>query len=233
MKAAIIIPARMGSTRFPGKPLVKIAGHALIYWVWRNAMRVGVPVLVASADQEILDYATAIGARVVRANGENGTERCAAALQQIGGGYDIVVNWQGDAPLIPPAWAFDLIVRLRSNLQTEAATIGYMAQPHEGLVRIDRGDYPNTVMFSRCKPTDEVPVLAHAGIYAYRGDALRRYARLKPTDREISQGLEQLRFPGVWGIIEQEPPAIPIREVNYPDDLDPVAAQLGRIYETV
>ncbi|MEN8842010.1 MAG: 3-deoxy-manno-octulosonate cytidylyltransferase, partial [Octadecabacter sp.] len=112
MSVLVVIPARYASTRYPGKPLVKLRGasgdaKSLIQRSWEAAQEVqgADRVVVATDDDRIKDAAEAFGAEVVMTSTEwqNGTERCAEALDALGGGYDIVVNLQGDAPLTP-AW---------------------------------------------------------------------------------------------------------------------------------
>ena len=124
MSALVVIPARYASTRYPGKPLVALTGASgmastLIERSWRAAMSVqGVDrVVVATDDDRIADAARAFGAEVVMTSTQcaNGTERCAEAHAALGGGYDVVVNLQGDAPLTPPWFIEGLIAAMAAN----------------------------------------------------------------------------------------------------------------------
>lgn len=236
MKACIIIPARLASSRFPRKMLHEINGARLIYWTWRQAMRVGLPVFVASEDAEILAYVAQFGGRAIFAKAEhNGTERCAAALEALGGGFDIVVNWQGDSPLTNPEWCRHAIEMLRKDMALDLSTVGYPAKAHPGCVAIANSDIPNAVNFYRPEPQETKQILAHAGIYAIRGDSLRRYGT-EALDFEIEHGLEQLRW--TWyrfriGIAKEPAPRYEMREVNSPEDVEPVAASLRLIHETL
>ena len=131
MSVLIAIPARYASARYPGKPLVELRGatgesRTLIRRSWDAAMAVaGVDrVIVATDDSRIRDHAVAFGAEVVMTSEacRNGTERCAEAHATLGGGYEIVVNLQGDAPLTPSWFIEDLVAGLRADPGAEIAT---------------------------------------------------------------------------------------------------------------
>jgi CMP-2-keto-3-deoxyoctulosonic acid synthetase len=131
MPVLIVIPARYASTRYPGKPLVSLTGatgvaKSLIRRSWDAAMAVdGVDdVVVATDDDRIADAARGFGAKVVMTSTTcaNGTERCAEAVDNLGGDYDIIVNLQGDAPLTPAWFVSDLVAGLRMHPQADVAT---------------------------------------------------------------------------------------------------------------
>ena len=131
MSVLIAIPARYASTRYPGKPLVKLRGadgttKSLIQRSWEAAMSVkgADRVVVATDDDRIAEAARAFGAEVVMTSTDcaNGTERCAETYQNLGESFDIVVNLQGDAPLTPAWFVEDLVQGLRANPQAEVAT---------------------------------------------------------------------------------------------------------------
>lgn len=230
MNAAIFIPARMASTRFPDKPLASIAGKPLIEWTWRAAMQTGLRTFIVTPDPEISRAAGLIGAMVIM-TGEatNGTERCAAALARSQLEIDVVINWQGDAPLTPPRWALRCAELLDQDPAADVATLGYMAKAHEGLVRAYARD-GRAEHFIRCHPlTFGQPVLAHVGLYAYRAAALPLYGTTRSWSEKAGD-LEQCRWIDRkfrFAFAEVEPPAISLREVNYPGDIDPVAAVLS------
>ncbi len=225
MSVLIVIPARYASTRYPGKPLVELRGaggqgRSLIRRSWDAAMAVpGVArVVVATDDDRIRDHATAFGAEVVMTatTCRNGTERCAEAHEALGGGFDIVVNLQGDAPLTPAWFLSDLIAGLRADAGAEIATPvlrceGAMLASLLADRRADRvggttavfGAGGRALYFSKevipftgqdypdAAPT---PVFHHVGVYAYRPDALAAYPGWPVGPLETLEGLEQLRF---------------------------------------
>jgi 3-deoxy-manno-octulosonate cytidylyltransferase (CMP-KDO synthetase) len=225
MPTAIIIPARYASSRYPGKPLVALKGatgqeQTLIERSWRAAMSVsGVDrVVVATDDERISTAAKGFGAEVVMTSPDcaNGTERCAEAHALMGGGYDIVVNLQGDAPLTPHWFVEDLIAGLQADpsamvatpvLVTDGAALkGFLADRREGRVGgttavFDRNSHAlyfskEVIPFTSGIYADDAatPVYHHVGVYAYRPDPLRAYPTWQPGPLEQLEGLEQLRF---------------------------------------
>ena len=225
MTTAIIIPARYASTRYPGKPLVPLEGangqkQTLIERSWRAATAVsGVDrVVVATDDDRIRQVAEEFGAEVVMTSPEcaNGTERCAEAHQVMGGGYDIVVNLQGDAPLTPAWFIEDLVKGLQADpsamvatpvLETDADALnGFLQDRKEGRVGgttavFDRNHHAlyfskEVIPFTsrRYESGDQTPVYHHVGVYAYRPAPLAAYPDWTPGPLESLEGLEQLRF---------------------------------------
>ena len=229
MKTLIVIPARYASSRYPGKPLAQLRGaggqsRSLIQRSWDAAMAVpGIDrVVVATDDDRIETAAKAFGAEVVMTSQDcrNGTERCAQAHAKIGGGYDIVVNLQGDAPLTPHWFIEDLIAGLSAHDTAQVATpvlradgaalAGFLADRRAGRVggttAVFGADH-NALYFSKevipyldasvtktYGETDETPVWHHVGVYAYRPGSLGDYANWDEGPLETLEGLEQLRF---------------------------------------
>jgi 3-deoxy-manno-octulosonate cytidylyltransferase (CMP-KDO synthetase) len=225
MPVLIVIPARYASVRYPGKPLVALKGatgtaQSLIERSWRAAGAVrGVDrVVVATDDDRIRSACDGFGAEVVMTSDlcRNGTERCAETLQTLDGGYDLVVNLQGDAPLTPPWFIEDLIAGLRADPGAELATpvLRCDGATLEGL-REDRrhgrvggttavfGADGAALYFSKevvpfssetYDKDDPTPVYHHVGVYAYRPDTLAAYADWPIGPLERLEGLEQLRF---------------------------------------
>ncbi len=222
--AAIIVPARYASTRYPGKPLVPLKGadgtaKPLIRRSWEAAQAVpGVArVIVATDDDRIADSARACGAEVAMTpeSSRNGTERCAAALAAAGDA-EIVVNLQGDAPLTPPEFVGALLAAMRADPAIEVATPALRVTPeiHRRLLADQRegrvggttvaiGADGDGLYFSKsviphvpeaAVGNPDLPVFLHIGVYAYRRAALETYAELTPTPLELLEGLEQLRF---------------------------------------
>jgi len=225
MATLVVIPARYASTRYPGKPLVELRGasgeaKSLIRRSWDAAIAVqGVDrVVVATDDDRIKDAAEAFGAEVVMTSPDckNGTERCAEAVDALGGGFDIVVNLQGDAPLTPAWFIEDLVAGLSDNPVAEVATPvlrcdgaalnGLREDRREGRVggttAVFGADH-NALYFSKevipytagsHGDTDATPVFHHVGVYAYRPSALAAYPHWDVGPLETLEGLEQLRF---------------------------------------
>ncbi|PRZ49484.1 3-deoxy-manno-octulosonate cytidylyltransferase [Tritonibacter scottomollicae] len=225
MSVLIVIPARYASSRFPGKPLAELTGasgqtRTLIERSWRAAMEVqGVDrVVVATDDDRIRTVSEGFGAEVVMTSADcaNGTERCAEAHAALGGGYEIVVNLQGDAPLTPPWFIEDLISGLKDAtgmglatpvLRCDGSTLNSLLEDRRsgrvgGTTAVFSGDH-SALYFSKevipfCAETyqdaDETPVFHHVGVYAYRPDALKAYPQWKVGPLETLEGLEQLRF---------------------------------------
>ena len=225
MSVLIVIPARYASTRYPGKPLAELKGaggvsRSLIERSWRAANEVrGVDrVVVATDDDRIKDAAEAFGAEVVMTSTTcaNGTERCAEAHAALGGGFESVVNLQGDAPLTPHWFVEGLVEGLRNASDAEIATpvlrcdgaalnsllADRKADRVGGTTAVFAADrralyFSKEVIPFTPKPyldTDQTPVFHHVGVYAYRPDALAAYPNWHAGPLEQLEGLEQLRF---------------------------------------
>jgi 3-deoxy-manno-octulosonate cytidylyltransferase (CMP-KDO synthetase) len=216
MKTVIVIPARYGSTRFPGKPLAIILGKSLLERTWRiaNSVRGAEKVYIATDDERIFKHATAFGAELLMTPAEctNGTERVLAALKSTGLRPDIVINLQGDAVLTPPAVLEALIEELIKTTSADIATAATRlnqeqyreilaqkasGQPGGTLVTFDLNG--RALYFSRSiipfvrNASSSVPIYRHIGIYGYRYHALEKYVSLAPSPLELAEGLEQLR----------------------------------------
>tara|TARA_Y100001954_G_scaffold143612_1_gene152969 strand:+ start:1846 stop:2631 length:786 start_codon:yes stop_codon:yes gene_type:complete len=225
MKAVIIIPARYGSTRYPGKPLVPLRTRegkkSLIQLSWEAANKVsGISeIYVATDDKRIEEHAIAFGAKVIRTSSKcrNGTERCAEAVSNARLEAEIIVNFQGDAPLTPSWFVEEIIASLKVDKNTDMAT---------PVLRLDRKSYNlffedrksdrvggTTVVFdkdmyalyfskelipffeiSKIEQDKPIPCYHHVGVYAYRKNILREYLSWPESNLEKLEGLEQLRF---------------------------------------
>lgn len=204
----LIIPARMASTRLPGKPLADIGGEPMIVHVWRRARDAGLgPVLVACAEQEIADAISAAGGQAVltRPDHPSGSDRIFEAVTQYDSqrAHDVVINVQGDLPLIEPG----AIRAALAPLADPAVDIGTLAAPIEdseelgnpSVVKIAAGFAPGTgvvraLYFSRLPvPHGGGTHYHHIGLYAYRRAALERFVALPPSPLEKRESLEQLR----------------------------------------
>ena len=210
MKTYGIIPSRFGSSRFPGKPLAVLAGKPLVAWVVEAVKKAKSldDVLVATDDERIVAAVEQYGGRAVMTPSElpSGTDRIACAAGDFADD-DILVNVQGDEPLIDPALIDSLVAKLKDDPRWSMATavtpiksVQDFAAKTVVKVVLDRDD--GALYFSRAPipcDRDNEPDLAsglyvrHLGIYAYRGAFLRRYIAEAPCDLEKTEKLEQLR----------------------------------------
>lgn len=232
MKTAIIIPARWNSTRFPGKPLASIMGQPLIFWTYNVARIVGVPVFIATDDYRIENAAKRIGApTILTTEARNGTERCAIAHRRMGFKFDLIINWQGDAPLVDPIWVRQLIDRMRIHpTQPHMMTLAIEQQWHEGIVEAQYRKDGSCVDFCR-KVWPKTVTQMHLGIYAIRAPSLAWYETAHPDAREQEEGLEQLRWPRkAVHILPVDAQGCAIRECNHPDDIAAIEMGLRKIY---
>lgn len=208
MGTAIVIPARMASTRLPGKPLADIAGEAMIVQVWRRAREADLgPVLVACAEQEIADAVTAAGGEAVLTDPDlpSGSDRIWQALGRADpeGRFDAIINLQGDLPTMPAAdirACADLLADPAVDIGTLVAEVrdaGERDNPNvvKAVAAIPPGGRRGRALyFTRATaPSGEGPLWHHVGIYAYRRAALARFVALPPGLLEQRERLEQLR----------------------------------------
>ena len=237
-KCAVIIPARYASTRFPGKPLAILAGKPMIRHVCEKAAasKAGI-VVVATDDRRIADAVEGFGGVAVMTSPEHpsGTDRIAEALGKLGGEYDLVVNVQGDEPLIPTSVIDELIDAMRADAGLPMATVavpGNRDTMTENNVKVVFGADGNALYFSRSMIPFlrtggvECGVWLHWGIYAYRRSALEKFVSLPPGKLENAEKLEQLRALWMGGriaVIRTEDEGV---GVDTPEDAERVAALL-------
>ena len=205
MKVLCIIPARYASTRLPGKPLRDIAGKPMIVRVYERAVRAQRvhEVVVATDDERIRAAVEEHGGHAVmtRADHATGTDRLAEVAAQRPD-CDLIINVQGDEPLIDPA-VIDALVApfehddalMMATAKTEITDAAEMENPNNVKVVADRTG--NALYFSRARipyaRNAGAKVYKHIGIYAYRRDFLLAYAKMAQTELECSESLEQLR----------------------------------------
>jgi 3-deoxy-manno-octulosonate cytidylyltransferase (CMP-KDO synthetase) len=208
-RTIVLIPARLASTRLPDKPLAPIAGAPMIVHVWRRAMAAGVgPVVVACAEEAIAAAVRAAGGLAVLTDPAlpSGTDRIFAALQALDPErrFERVVNLQGDLPTLEPTALADVLEPIEI-LGTDLGTLANVTDdPHEkadpNVVKAviafeaSRPRLGRALYFTRASaPAGEGPVWHHIGIYAFRREALERFAALRPSPLEQRERLEQLR----------------------------------------
>lgn len=239
MKALGIIPARMGSTRFPGKPLAKINGRPMLEWTWRAASDAKhiTDIFIATESRKIYVAAHGFGARAMMTSDScrNGTEHTAEAAA--GQPYDIILDIQADEPLIRPETIDRLIEAMAQKPQPDMATVVMPAtgktafkDPNRVKVVTDRDGF--ALYFSRAPiPTwpcnTEPQFLQHIGIYAFRAETLRRITAGSPIGPlETREGLEQLHALEIGIRIKTIRANYPMMAVDTPDDIRAVSALL-------
>jgi 3-deoxy-manno-octulosonate cytidylyltransferase (CMP-KDO synthetase) len=213
----VVIPARYASTRLHGKPLLNIAGKPMIVHVCERASQAGAEeVVVATDDTRIFDTVTALGIKAVMTSPDHqsGTERIAEVARLCGwADDDIIVNLQGDEPLIPPAYIRDVALALAGQTQAGIATLAANILDSEEIfntnavkVVLNKNNY--ALYFSRAPipwerasfsasggtPTGAIPYLRHIGMYAYTVAFLNRYCSWQTSPLETIESLEQLRI---------------------------------------
>ena len=214
-ESVIVIPARMASTRFPGKPLVKIHGISMLERVWRIARQVkgADAVVIATDSEELREHAGVFGAEVIMTSSacRTGTDRVAEALNSISGGVEVIFSLQGDAVLTPP-WVVEQVLEemkkdRHAGMGTPAVKLSgqalssFLEQKRGGsssgtCVVFDAGH--RALYFSKAViPYDygkrEGPCYRHIGLYAYREAVLRQLTSLEQGEFERVEKLEQLR----------------------------------------
>ncbi len=210
MKTYGIIPSRFGSSRFPGKPLAMLAGKPLVAWVVEAVKKAKTldEVLVATDDRRIADAVIQYGGKAAMTPSElpSGTDRIACAAGDFADD-DILVNIQGDEPLIDPALIDELALKLKLNAAFDMATAVTPIKSEadfaaKTVVKVVMDKNDAALYFSRAPipcDRDHAPDLAsglyvrHLGIYAYRGAFLKRYIREPQCELEKTEKLEQLR----------------------------------------
>jgi 3-deoxy-manno-octulosonate cytidylyltransferase (CMP-KDO synthetase) len=237
VKVVALIPARYGSTRFPGKPLALLRGKPMIQHVYEQTLQVrGLDrVLVATDDERIAYAVTAFDGEVVmtRSDHPTGTDR----LAEVAAGLtaEIIINVQGDLPFFPPTMVEDALVALTraadavmSTVKTPITTPAEWYNPNVVKVVTDRNGY--ALYFSRSpipfyrdqsgiRGQKDMLGYRHIGLYVYRRDFLLTFTRLPPTPLEEAEKLEQLRALE-WGYrIAVSETAQPTVEVDTPEDL--------------
>lgn len=210
MKTLYIIPARYGSSRFPGKPLADIDGKSMIQRVWEQVQKIpDASVIVATDDERIASHVASFQGKAVitSAHHASGTDRCAEVVKKINDTFDVIVNVQGDEPFIDP----EPLMQLAALFVNESVKIGTLVKEvpfdseyaNPNLVKCLLNKQKEAIYFSRFPlpyqrnpqaPVANAHYYKHIGIYAYRPEVLLEITALPLGFLEESESLEQLRW---------------------------------------
>jgi 3-deoxy-manno-octulosonate cytidylyltransferase (CMP-KDO synthetase) len=212
-KAICIIPARFESIRLPGKPLIPIAGKPLLQWVWEAASNSTTlsRVIIATDQDKICDLCKKIGAEYLLTPNDiqSGSDRVAYTYKTLDDDAEIILNLQGDEPLVKPEVIDSLIIQFSKSNSDVGTLIKKINSKEElfdpSVVKVVVDKFNNALFFSRSpiphlRDVDENNWLAHQnfwkhiGIYAYTKQSLEKFSELKPSKLELSEKLEQLRM---------------------------------------
>lgn len=240
MKFIGIIPARYASTRFPAKPLAVLGGKPVIQRVYEQVSGIFDEAYVATDDERIEAAVKAFGGKVVMTspNHKSGTDRCYEAFTKVGGGYDVVVNIQGDEPFIQPS-QLEAVKACFEDPTTQIATLVKPFTTDDGFVALENVNSPkvvvnanmNALYFSRSiipyqRNADKQDWLAghtyykHIGLYAYRAEVLKEITSLPQSSLELAESLEQLRWLENGYTIKVGVTQVETIGIDTPEDLD-------------
>lgn len=205
-RVVLVIPARFGSSRLPGKPLADLLGKPMVQWVFEKAQQVpsAHTVVVATDDQRIVDAVNAFGGKVVLTSPDHpsGTDRLVEVMGQVDA--DIYINLQGDEPLVRPSDVEQLAQGMLADPTVDVGTLYHAIEDEEAqnpnTVKVVLGQAGNALYFSRSpipypREGDKHPGFKkHVGVYAYRKRILEQYAQLPASALEQTEQLEQLRL---------------------------------------
>lgn len=240
MRVLGVIPSRYQSSRFPGKPLIDLKGKSMIQRVFEGSAASDKiqEVVVATDDVRIFDHVVGFGgkAMMTSTSHRSGTDRCGEVIQHFLD-YDIVINIQGDEPLVD-ARQLEQIIHLFDDPKVQIATLAKKIDRSEDIfnpnrVKVVLDKDSNGIYFSRnpipyCQNTDNEEWLSksdyyrHIGIYAYRTSCLKKLVQLDPTDLEKTESLEQLRWLYNGFQIRVGVTAIETPNIDTPDDVKEV-----------
>lgn len=236
MNPVVVIPARMASTRLPGKPLADIHGRPMIAWVVDIARRAGAgPVLVAAAEEEVAEAALRAGAHVSLTDPDlpSGSDRVHAALDAFDPEhrFDVAVNLQGDMPTMRAEDVARAVSALRQG--ADIATLVSLSndqadRDNPNVVKAIRAADGRCLAFTRsAAPWGDGPIERHVGIYVYRREALARFIAAPPSPLELREKLEQMRALEMGMTITADAIADFPKGVDSPPDLEAARAALS------
>lgn len=239
MKVVCVIPARYGSTRLPGKPLADIAGKPMIQRVYERVSKAKRPdaVIVATDDRRVYDAVVSFGGQVVMTRNDHptGTDRLAEVAEGLAD-VDVIINVQGDEPLIEPTLIDELADLFAADDAPDMATVGAPLAEEEynepSAVKVVCNKKGDAMYFSRSlipypRHNFVNSPLKHIGIYAYSKPFLLQYATMEPTPAEQTESLEQLRALENGYTIRVIPTQSRFVGVDTPEDL----ALVNRIFK--
>jgi 3-deoxy-manno-octulosonate cytidylyltransferase (CMP-KDO synthetase) len=246
-----IIPARFASTRFPGKPLVKIGDKTMIQRVYEQSEKVLDYVVVATDDQRIVDEVEQFGGQVVMTGDfhKSGTDRCAEAIKTFesksGLKFDIIINIQGDEPFIQPEQISD-IIRCFDESDTQIATLIKKITSDEALfnpnnpkvvinknneaIYFSRSTIPYVVGSDKNEWLTKFIFYEHLGLYAYKKDILFEITGLKQSMLETSESLEQNRWIENNYKIKVAETEFENISIDTQEDLEAILKQSGQLF---
>lgn len=239
MNVLCVIPARYASSRLPGKPLADIAGKPMIQWVYEQASKAKRPqeTIVATDSEMVFAAVEGFGGRAVmtRADHQSGTDRLAEVAQKYPK-VDLIVNVQGDEPLIPPEIIDLLVGAFDEDKDIAMATLKCVMPESEygnpAAVKVVTDTNNNALYFSRAqipylRNQTGVKIYKHIGIYAYKREFLLNFANMQPSILEQTESLEQLRALENGYKIKVLPVEYSVVGVDTPEDLEEVRKILG------
>ena len=239
MRILGIIPARYGSSRFPGKPLTDINGKPMIQRVYEGAKKAASlsSLVIATDDQRIVDVVDSFGGRVILTASTHltGTDRCHEALEKCAKQYDVVINIQGDEPFIHASH----INQVASCFEQESTQISTLIKPitsekelfdpnkpkvlidqHEKAIYFSRAAIPFLRGVEQEKWAQCHQFYKHIGIYGYRSNILREITALPQSELEKAENLEQLRWLENGYLIQTATTKVEAHSVDTPEDLE-------------
>lgn len=248
VRIAVIIPARYGSTRFPGKPLAMIGGKTILQRVVETGRQAKADLMVATEDDRIAAHCREIGVDCVMTSPDcpTGSDRVLEAAEKSGKDYDFIINLQGDVPFAPPILLTRMIEEIEKRKEGIEVITPVFQLDWDGLDRlreekkktpfsgttVTRKDGGYAMWFSKQiipamrneqelrKQSTESPVFKHIGIYGYRRDVLERFVKMPQTHNERLEGLEQLR------LLENGISVFTVK-ITFPDDSIEKRLQIG------
>ena len=237
MKIIGIIPSRFGSSRFPGKPLADILGKSMIQRVYEQCKKASSlsKVVVATDDEKIFNHVIDFGGQVMMTSESHisGTDRCNEVIQSLDEKYDIAINIQGDEPYINPE-QINQVASLFSSKEISIATLAKKIVDKNIITDINS---PKAIFNSKgialnfCRkitnPNKEKTYFKHIGIYGYLTEILTEICKLPPTDNEIKERLEQLRWLDNKYTIKVGVTTHEGTSIDTPEDIEKIKAQMG------
>ena len=237
MKIIGIIPARYASSRFPGKPLADILGKSMIQRVYEQCKKASSlsKVIVATDDERIFNHVLSFGGKVIMTSNSHpsGTDRCNEVIQSLEEKYDVAINIQGDEPYINPE-QIDQVASLFSSENVSIATLAKKIEDESIITDINSPKAifdTNGIALNFCRkitnPTQAKTYFKHIGIYGYLTKTLDEICKLPPSDNEIKEQLEQLRWLDNKYIIKVGITTHEGTSVDTPEDIEKIKAQMG------